>query len=270
MSIHSVVVATTASIQEKVRHHEQQSVDPGSTRAVHLSLALAMSASAAIAQDASSTGKDLLVLEEVIVTSERRERSIMDTSTSAVVLDAAALNKLAGLDGANDILSRIPNITTTGTSNLAPAVRGVDGTGPAQGADAFLAGTRPRLNLQIDGRPASYNEVVFGDAGIWDVQQVEVLRGPQSALQGRNAIAGTLAIKTKDPTYETDGSVRVIGGNYEIRDYAGAFGAPLIDEQLAFRIAAQHRTSESFVDMPPFAGLSDPAAFESTTVRGSC
>ena len=208
------------------------------------------------------------VLEEVVVISERRGRSLMNTSTSVVVLDAAALEQRAGLDGAKDLLGRIPNITATGTSNFAPAVRGVDGTGPAQGADAFLAGTRPRLNLQVDGRPANYNEVVFGDVGMWDVQQVEVLRGPQSALQGRNAVAGTLAVKTKDPTYETEGSLRVVGGNYQNREYAAAFSAPLVDEQLAFRVAAQRKTSESFVHMTPFEGVSDPREFKATTLRG--
>lgn len=209
-----------------------------------------------------------LTLEEVVVTSERRSRSIMDTATSVVVLDSTALEQRAGLDGANDLLSRIPNVTSTGTSNFAPAVRGVDGTGPAQGADAFLAGTRPRLNLQIDGRPASYNEVVFGDIGMWDVQQVEVLRGAQSALQGRNAIAGTLAIKTKDPTYQMHGQARVVGGNQQNREYAAAFSAPLVADQLAFRIAAQHKSSESFVAMEPYDRVQDPREFQSTTLRG--
>lgn len=237
------------------------------SRAVQFAVAVALSTNVATAQEVTPASRESTVLEEVIVTSERRDRSIMDTSTSAVVLDAATLEQRAGLDGANDLLSRIPNITTTGTSNLAPAIRGLDGTGPAQGADAFLAGTRPRLNLQVDGRPASYNEVVFGDSGIWDVQQVEVLRGPQSALQGRNAIAGTLAIKTKDPTYESEGAVRVVAGDYENREYAAAFSAPLIDDQLAFRIAAQRKESQSFVNMASYPENSNPGAFENTTVR---
>lgn len=207
------------------------------------------------------------MLEEITVTAERRGRSLMDTSTSVVVFDAAALEQRAQIEGVRDLLSRIPNITTTGTGNFAPAVRGVDGTGPAQGADAFLAGTRPRLNLQIDGRPATYNEVVFGDIGLWDVAQVEVLRGPQSALQGRNAIAGTLAVRTNDPTYEVQSRLRVLSGNHETREYAAAFSAPIIDEQLAFRVSAQRRTAESFVNMAGYEEVSDPRELEATIAR---
>jgi iron complex outermembrane recepter protein len=229
-------------------------------------LAALTAATAANAQEQSSANAGF-VLDEVTVTAERLGRSLMDTSTSIVVLDAQDLERRAQIEGARDLLARIPNITTTGTGNFAPAVRGVDGTGPAQGADAFLAGTRPRLNVQIDGRPASYNEVVFGDVGIWDVAQVEVLRGPQSALQGRNAIAGTLAVKTNDPTYDTQARVRVVGGNYKNREYAAAFSAPLVDEQLAFRVAAQRKSSESFIKMRGYEGVSDPREIESTTAR---
>lgn len=235
-----------------------------------LSLRAAVACTLAAASCASAeenAASDTMVLDEVTVTAERLGRSLMDTSTSVVVLDAEALALRAQVEGARDLLARIPNITSTGTGNFAPAVRGVDGTGPAQGADAFLAGTRPRLNLQIDGRPATYNEVVFGDVGIWDVAQVEVLRGPQSALQGRNAIAGTLAVKTNDPTYETQARARVIAGNYQNRDYAAAFSAPLVDQQLAFRISAQHRSSESFVKMDGYEGMADPHEIEATTAR---
>jgi iron complex outermembrane recepter protein len=229
---------------------------------------LAILAAATSAQAQDQTSADVgFVLDEVTVTAERLGRSLMNTSTSVVVLDAAELEQRAQIEGARDLLSRIPNITTTGTGNFAPAIRGVDGTGPAQGADAFLAGTRPRLNLQIDGRPANYNEVVFGDVGIWDVAQVEVLRGPQSALQGRNAIAGTLAVKTNDPTYDTQTRLRVVGGNYKNREYAAAFSAPIVDEQLAFRISAQRKSSESFVKMNGYEGVSDPREIEGTTAR---
>jgi outer membrane receptor protein involved in Fe transport len=161
----------------------------------------------ASAQNASANPPDKQSnsLDEIVVRAEKQGRSIMDTATSVVVIDAAALEQQAGT-GTKDLLELIPNITTSGTGNFAPAVRGVDGTGPAQGADAFLAGTRSRLNVQIDGRPATYNEITFGDFAIWDVQQMEILRGPQSALQGRDAIAGTIAVETKNPTFDTEGS----------------------------------------------------------------
>ena len=63
-------------------------------------------------------------------------------------------------------------------------MRGINGAGPSQGSDAFLAGTRSRLNIQVDGRAASFNEITFGDLGLWDVQQVEIFRGAAEHAAG--------------------------------------------------------------------------------------
>jgi outer membrane receptor protein involved in Fe transport len=208
-----------------------------------------------------------VTLAPVTVTGERVARSIMETSTSVVVLDSETLEELPRIDSTNDVMERIPNVTTTGTTNFAPAVRGVNGTGPAQGADAFFAGTRPRLNVQIDGRPASYNEVVFGDMALWDVEQVEVLRGPQSTLQGRNAIAGTVIVKSKDPTYDYEVGGRFIAGNEKTRQGSAFVSGPIVDDQLAFRLAVDRKTSDSFVNMEPFRDI-DPEEFKSLTLRG--
>jgi iron complex outermembrane receptor protein len=233
---------------------------------------IVMSAITAIPATAADAGasppdKQFNYLDEIVVHAEKLDQSMMNTAASVVVVDSGALEQQAG-KGTKDLLALIPNITTTGTGNFAPAVRGVDGTGPAQGADAFLAGTRSRLNVQIDGRPTSYNEIVFGDVSIWDVQQVEVLRGPQSALQGRDAIAGTIAVVTKNPTFNTEASARVVGSNYDGREYDAAFSAPIVSDQLAFRIAAQYTSSESFLSMTGFDGANNPGEFTSTTVRG--
>jgi len=207
-------------------------------------------------------------LAPVTVTAERAERSIMDTATSVVVLDEQTIKDRPGIQTNNDLLEAVPNVVSAGTGNFAPAIRGLDGTGPAQGADAFLAGTRPRLNIAVDGRPLSYNEVVFGDVSLWDVQQVEVLRGAQSTLQGRNAIAGTVAVKTNDPTYDYEFGGRFIGGNYDGRVYSGMASGPIVDDQLAFRVAMDYQTHESYVDFNEIPSEDDPEKFRSMNVRG--
>jgi iron complex outermembrane recepter protein len=207
--------------------------------------------------------------EAVIVRGARVSRSLLETAASVDVTSAAMLEQRPLLAGANDLLAQVPNVTTSGTSNLAPAIRGADGTGPAQGADAFFAGTRPRLNIQMDGRPASYNEVVFGDVGLWDVEQVEMFRGAQSTVQGRNAMAGTLVVKTKDPTFEPEGKVRVGIGNFGTRLFSGALSGPLVDGKIAGRIAFDRQTSDTFLDgFTGYQGVDRPGDFESLTVRG--
>lgn len=207
--------------------------------------------------------------ESVMVFGERAERSLRDTAASVAVFDENALEQRPLLQSTTDLLARIPNMTATGTNNFAPAVRGADGTGPAQGADAFFAGTRARLNIQLDGRPASYNEVVFGDVGLWDVAQVEVFRGAQSTLQGRNAVAGTVVVKTKDPSYQPEVKVRAGAGNMDSSQVSGIVSGPLVQDRVAARFAFDRSTSHSFIDgYTSFQGVEQPGRFESLMLRG--
>lgn len=217
---------------------------------------------------APEQGAGATILAPVTVTGERFDRSLMDTATSVVVQDAEDIEQRPDLESTNDLLERIPNVTSTGTTNLAPAVRGVDGTGPAQGADAFFAGTRPRLNVQVDGRPASYNEVAFGDVSLWDVEQVEVLRGAQSTLQGRNAIAGTVVVKTKDPTFDYEAAGQLVGGNHDYAQLSGMVSGPIVEDEVALRLAVDGSQYDSFVNgATPYPESDDPDQFHSTTLR---
>ncbi len=236
------------------------------TRRLALAIAACLGATAVHAAD-EAPPPDAVTLDRVVVTAEKQGRSQHDTATSTTVLDDRSL-QARGLDGSRDVMDGLVNVTSVGTGNFAPAVRGVDGTGASQGVDAFFAGSRPRLNVAIDGRPASYNEIVFGNNSMWDVQQVELLRGPQSLLQGRNAIAGTLAIKTKDPTFEPEGSARVLAGSQDRRQAAFALSGPLGGDQFAFRLAGDWQRRESDLDFEDFPGASDIGRFETRTLRG--
>jgi iron complex outermembrane receptor protein len=211
-------------------------------------------------------------LPTVIVTAEKSGKSLMDTGTSAVVFDADDLDR-RGLQSAKDVLANVPNIVSAGTGNIAPAIRGVDSTGASQGSDAFIAGSRPRINMQLDGRPMSYNEIVFGDSELWDMQQVEVLRGAQSTLQGRNAMAGTIAMKTNDPTFDSEGALRVGGGDYDQRRISAMLSGPVLgvldDSHIAFRLSADYMQRTSWVDgWQPYPSVDDPRAFEALNLRG--
>jgi iron complex outermembrane receptor protein len=226
----------------------------------------ALAAGGVCAQEAQQAAES--TLEEIVVTAEKSSKSLQDTATSIAVFSEADILGQAGMDSSADLFSRIANVTLEGKAGTLPSVRGVDGTGPTSGANAFLGGTRSRLAVQIDGRPLGFNETVYGASALWDVQQVEVLRGPQSTLQGRNAIAGTLAIKTKDPTFDWQGGLRLVGGNYDERQGSFYLSGPLVDEQLAFRVAYDQHEYDSFVNMPLlYPGVDDPQRYEIQTAR---
>lgn len=217
--------------------------------------------------------------DDIVVTAERTDRTLRDTASSVVVTTGDTIDRLGGAYSTDDVISRIPNLVSTRPANSAPAIRGIDGTGPATGGDAFFGGTRPRVNFQVDNRTLTFNEAIYLDGLLWDVQQVEVYRGPQSTLQGRNAIGGVVAVKTADPTFDWSGKARAVGGEDRVRQYSGALGGPIVPDVLAFRVAADWRTERSYVDFTPYTararGLSselkqidDPSRFRSLVLRG--
>lgn len=208
------------------------------------------------------------VIETVIVTGEKTSKTLRETPSSVSVATDRDLDNMAEAYTTTSVLERIPNIVVTSPGNNAPAVRGLDGTGPASGADAFFAGTRPRLNYQIDGRTLGYNEALYLNAGLWDVQQIEVYRGAQSTLQGRNAVAGVIAIQTKNPTFDWEGAARALAGNQGEEELSGAISGPLIDGLAAFRLAADFRQTQSYTLFTGYPGDANPGRYRSVGLRG--
>lgn len=207
-------------------------------------------------------------LETVVVTAEKTPQSLRDTPASAMVVTAGDLDSLAGTYTTQSLLQRIPNLTTTSPDSSAPAVRGLDGTGPSTGANSFFAGTRSRLNYQVDGRTLGYNAAIYLDSSMWDVQQVEVYRGTQSTLQGRDSIAGVIAIKTKDPTFHWEGAVRALTGNQGEEQLSGVISGPVIDNLLAFRLAGNFRQTQFYVPYVGYPESKNPGRDRSIGLRG--
>lgn len=229
------------------------------------SLAIVVTAlGTASAQEAGQT----TTLETITISGELIGRSWMETGTSVQGIDAEQLEVLPSLETVRDVLEDTVNMTTPTGAAKAPTVRGVDGTGPAENANAFFAGSRARLGLRIDGRPASYNEIVFGNPTLWDVDSIEVLRGAQSTLVGRNAIAGTVVVKTKDPVFDYSGAVETSVGNFDGRRISGMVNLPIIDNVLAARLAADWQGSTSAVSYDSFPGVENPGDIRALALRG--
>ncbi|WP_254458366.1 TonB-dependent receptor [Xanthomonas sacchari] len=205
-------------------------------------------------------------LPRIVVTAEKQERAQRDTATSADVLSERELRR-RGIVSSRDAFADAVNVVYLGHDNAAPAIRGIDGAGAAVGVDAYFAGSRPRLGITVDGRPLSFNEIVFGSSSLWDVQQTELLRGPQSLLQGRNAIAGTLAIKTRDPVFAPEGAALFSAGGHAHYQGALLFNAPLVVDELALRVAADVQHHDSFLSYSGYSGVRRPGRFETHNVR---
>lgn len=182
-------------------------------------------------------------VESIVVTGQKIDRTLQETPNSVDVITAEDL-KNYNINTLDDAFTQSANVASTfgGTGYVIRGIANtnVTGTGVADLATTF-----------IDGAPASRDITFSGPLNLWDIQQVEVLRGPQSTLQGRNTLAGAVVIKTNDPTYHWTGQARIQYMDEPNEKRIGvAVGGPLIEDQLAFRIAAETTSSDGFIFNP--------------------
>lgn len=203
----------------------------------------------------------------LIVTGEKTTRSLLDTGSSVEVFDSRRFDSMPGAETVSDLMRMTANTVDIGIGNNLPTVRGVDGSGPSTGGAAFLSGTRPRLVLSLDGRPLTYNEQAYGPQSLWDMERVEIFRGPQSYIQGRNAIAGAIVMTSKDPDFDWESAFKGGAGNQHSSQLAAMVNAPLIEEQLAFRASVDRQRRRSDIDLPAYDPVGDPSEVQTTVAR---
>nr|AHD24807.1 ferric vulnibactin receptor [Vibrio vulnificus] len=222
----------------------------------------------AYAQTESTNSNKKEEMPVVVVIGEKTERTIYDTSSSVQVFDQETIDNTPGATEIDDLLQLIPNMVDSGQGNSMPTVRGIDGSGPSIGGLASFAGTSPRLNMSIDGRSLTYSEIAFGPRSLWDMQQVEVYLGPQSYIQGRNASAGAIVMKTNDPTHHFESAVKAGVGERNYSQTAAMISAPIIQDELAFRLSFDQQKRDSFVDLASYEPAGDAKKIEMNSVRG--
>ncbi|MEL7252773.1 MAG: TonB-dependent receptor [Pseudomonadota bacterium] len=152
-----------------------------------------------------------------IVLGERTQRELSDTYVGTTVLDQDDLKDVGAGEHINETLTATPNLFVEGESEV-PSLRGVQGGGPGGTVSAGLTGALPRLSFVLDGVTRPVTLPNSSGSSLWDVQQVEVLRGPQSLLRGRSAYAGAIIVTTNDPTFEPEAALQF---GFEHDDFHG-------------------------------------------------
>ncbi|MEZ8928690.1 MULTISPECIES: TonB-dependent receptor [unclassified Vibrio] len=236
--------------------------------AIIMGLSVSGQAFAATNNNNETTTNEDKTTFEVTVYGEKIERSIYDTGSSVHVYDEDRIASTPGASEVDDLLQLTPNIVDSGQGNNLPSIRGVDGSGPSIGGLAAFGGSVPRLNLSIDGRSLSYSEVAFGPRSLWDMQQAEIYLGPQSYVQGRNASAGAIVLKSNDPTYDFESKVKAAIGQQDYSQTAAVISAPILEDQLAFRLSVDQQKRSSYADLTAYEPVGDPNRIEMTTARG--
>jgi outer membrane receptor protein involved in Fe transport len=209
------------------------------------------------------------VLPNMVVTGEKIECSIQSTASSVSVLSSEDIEDKTGAASVADVIKDVPNVLFTDTVG-APVIRGQDTQGPNYGSTAFFGGTIPRATINLDGHYLNYYEYVYGGASIWDVESIEVFRGPQTTSQGANAIAGAIVVNTKDPTFTPEGAYQAEIGNYNRRRASLALSGPIVKDELAARLAVDYWKRDTFIDYTNsnFAKGDTDLDFESVNARG--
>ena len=185
-----------------------------------------------VAPSALAEGRQI---EEVIVTAERQEASIQDTSISITAFTGEFIDDF-GIRNQEDLQNFVPATTI---QPYDATVRGVGRNFRALGGD-------PGVATYMNG---VYSEdlLTATAATFWDVERIEVLRGPQGTLYGRNAVGGAINILYKEPTDVFEGAVKAIYGNFGTEEYYGAFSGPLSDTLMG-RVNFSYRDRDGVIE----------------------
>jgi outer membrane receptor protein involved in Fe transport len=187
-------------------------------------------------------------LQEIVVTAERRVSDVQKTAASISVRDGDDM-LTQGRYSVTQILEDVPGIVVTPTGNGLPSSVGTDVSGINLTIRGVPSNT-PAGGTAVQGvsAVAVYTDGVYeGIGGNYDINRVEVLRGPQGTLYGRSATAGVVAIHTNDPELgQFGGDVSLEGGRDALQHYTGAINIPLGDE-FAIRLAGNYYGRDNYV-----------------------
>lgn len=190
-----------------------------------------LAASTAIAEQPPS------VIEEVIVTAQKRAENIRDVPISITALSEDFINDV-GITDIGELSQFAPNLVINATPYTGfVAMRGL-GSGNNKGFERSVA-------LVIDGVYYGRQDYLF--EALTDVSRVEVLRGPQGTLFGKNAIAGALNVTSGEPSSEFTGKVSWLGGDFNRRRLQAAVGGPLIEDKVHFRLALENEYQDGVI-----------------------
>ena len=214
--------------------------------------------------------EEITQLEVMIVSAEKMDKNIKDTTTAITIIDGEIAAKI-GVKTINDVITKAPNVVAAsyGTVNI----RGINSSGAATGGYAVTSGSRQRINTSVDGVADAFTGYNFIGSGVWDIEQIEVLRGPQSTTQGENSIGGAVSVKTNDPSFAPEYAIRAglesyANGNF-MKSIALMASGPL-NETLAYRFTVEGTDGDGYViyegdtsDIPV-----DPEASQNLNLRG--
>lgn len=180
-------------------------------------------------------------LDTVVVTATRRALDIDTVPVAVTAIGGDELTDSAVRDTQSLSMLAPSLVVTTSGNEAAGAVIRMRGIGTA----ASNPGLEGSVGVLVDGIYRSRSGLALSD--LVDIDQVEVLRGPQSTLFGKNTSSGVINIQTKKPTFTPEGYVSASFGNYDSQIFSGAWSGPLVNDKLAVRVSAQYNKRDGYL-----------------------
>ena len=198
------------------------------------------------------------VVEEIIVKGEYREKSISEEDSSISIIQSEKINSQA-IKHFQQLSYLVPNLNYAASDSRARyfQIRGIGERSGYQGTPNSSVG------FLIDDIDYSGQG---GIATLFDVDQVEVFRGPQGSRTGANALAGLIYIKTKDPTEQFEGLSEITIGDYGTQNLGIAFGGPTKNEKVKYRLVVRNDYADGF-RKNIFLNQSDTSKKDELTIR---
>lgn len=176
-------------------------------------------------------------LEEIVVTAQYREENLQEVPVAVTAFTADEIMR-AGIEATQDFVNLTPNMTLDDSFTLGNTFVQVRGVAQINNADSPVA-------IVIDGVPQN-NQKQFKQE-LFDIERIEVLKGPQGSLYGRNAIGGAINIVSKAPTNDFTGFIRGGIGNGDLVKINGAFSGAIVPDKLLFRVSGSHKDFDGIV-----------------------
>lgn len=204
-----------------------------------LLIAATLSATPTLAQTAPA-GQEATVVDEIIVTATRRAQRLIEAPVAVTAVSGEQLEN-SGVSDIRELTSLAPSVqfqTPGGGADSSIRIRGV-------GTTSTNPGLESSVGVIIDGVIRARTGVALSELG--DLQGIEILRGPQGTLFGRNTSSGIINVTTKQPDFNgISGNITGSYGNFNDRRISGAINLPLIGDELALRVEGSWEVRDGF------------------------
>ncbi|WP_158269740.1 TonB-dependent receptor [Desulfonatronum sp. SC1] len=188
--------------------------------------------------------KGEVALDTIVVTAEKREENVQEVPASISVLSEFAIEN-AGVNSVESLSHQIPNFTFSGWGANSHNFAFMRGIGAVK--------HEPAVGFQVDG--VGYSDLGMFNYPLFDLERIEVLRGPQGTLYGRNTLAGVVNIITKKPDNELSATLNAGAGNHGLLESSAQVNAPIVRDKLFLRVSGFAKGRDGYQENTAFGFL---------------